>query len=160
MSALTMFNRLVLFPSGTNIYFYLIKKPLLLSLNVFCHLEEGKDELWFKSDSCNSLAFKIQHWSGKIRGLLWILSPYVFTMRHCVSYWTSLSLSFLNLLYRNVLRIKLNEIMCAKPRAQHAQPSGHVYLLPLIHKEHLLPVVESWLPLDCLQLVEFVKPRG
>lgn len=30
--------------------------------------------------------------------------------------------------------------MCAKPRAQCGQPSNHVYLLPLIHQEHLLPV--------------------
>ena len=142
-----------MFPSCTNIYYNLIKKSLLLSLNVFCYLERGKHESWFKTDPHNSLAFKIQHWDRKIRGLFWILSQYVVTMRHCMSYLTSPCLCFLNLLYRNVLRIKWNEIMCAKPRTQWAQPSSHVYLLPLIHKEHLLPVVESWLPLDCLQLV-------
>ena len=43
----------------------------------FGHLEGGKDELGFKSDPHNSLVFKIQPRSEEIRGLLWILSPYV-----------------------------------------------------------------------------------
>lgn len=98
---------------------------------------------------CDSNLTPITLWSsksstevGKLGDCL-ASSPCVFTIRHCVGYRTSLSLSFLNLLYRNVWRMKRNEIMCAQPRAQCAQPSNHVYLLLLIHQERLLPVVGS-----------------
>lgn len=75
MSALTVYT-------FHTLYFHLVPTFILILLKnlyfypwmFFCHLEGGRDEMWFKSDPHNSLVFKIQHWSGEIRGLLGILS--------------------------------------------------------------------------------------
>lgn len=75
------------------------------SLHVLCRLDQGKGDSCCNPDSHNSLVFKLQHQSGKMVGLLCVLS----TMILCETLGEPLNLLefiLLDLPDSNVLRIK------------------------------------------------------